>query len=636
MTERRRSPLVFRLPGCLLAGVLSMAAFTLSPAGYVGISDPPLAAFSPVWVLYALLLSGLYWLATGPVGARVTAGMAGMGLLFGGINYFATTLFAYDTWSFLHSAAAWASAALCILGQSAVMTAAIALICGWLERAPASGGVSAGRTGWLDMLNRRFPRITAWRRRRPTLAAMAFLLVCWSPYLLVFYPGTVIWDMGEMLGGLYGLRALSTWHPMLTTWLFGGCVWLGRIFGSDNLGAFLFTLMQTLLLAYALADTLRFLRRLRLPRGWRLAALAFFGLTPIFASFAQAVGKDTLYTAALLLFAVRTAEIIRFGAPKAKGLAAYAVFALLACLLRSNGLYVVLGSAVIAVAFGFHGRSRWRAGGALAAALALAFAFNNGLVPALGIKDETASGIYSVCFQQSARILRDHADTVTPQEVAEIDRVLDAAALPGLYEANISDPVKYTFRQYGQGREAETAALARYRKTWLAMLREYPLTGLEAFVAGGSGYYAFTPKIDSARTYHYQGGIRFVFETYDLGDNPLYLHTTQIAPLEKARTLLAAYARGWRRVPVLELALFCPTYTWLLVAVAFSLLRRRRGRELTAFVPALLSLGVCILSPVNDYFRYFLPIVAMAFPLLGLAKAPEIPGKGERGRTALE
>ena len=47
--------------------------------------------------------------------------------------------------------------------------------------------------------------------------------------------------------------------------------------------------------------------------------------------------------------------------------------------------------------------------------------------------------------------------------------------------------------------------------------------------------------------------------------------------------------------------------------------RQRRWRALAAFLPALLSLGVCMLSPVNDYFRYFLPIVAMAPPLLGLA-----------------
>ncbi len=623
MAALRRPPLqtLARLSGCLLAGALGMLAFTLSPEHYVGVSDLPLRAGSPVWILYALLLAGLFRLA---LNARVTAGMAALGLLFGAVNYFAATLFAYDTWSFLNSWGAWTEASLRILGQAAVMTAAIAVLCAWLERAP---GVAGGRiSGWLNRLSSRltlrFPALAAWRRGHPTAVVTLFLLLCWSPYLIVFYPGTVIWDMGEMLGGLYGLRLLSTWHPMLTTWLFGGCVWLGRQIAGDNLGAFLFTLLQTFAMAFALADALRFLRRLGLGRSFRLAALLFFGLTPIFGSFAQAVGKDTLYAAALLLFAVRTAEILLYGAPKRKELAWYAAFALLSCLLRANGPYVVLGTAAVTVAFGVRGRERLSVGAALGAALALAFAFNFVLLPALHIQDETASGIYSVCFQQSARTLRDHADTVTPEEYAEIDSVLDAEALPALYEANISDPVKFTFRQYGQGRAAETAALARYRKTWLSMFAEYPLTYLEAFVAGNSGYYAFTPKIDASRTYHAQGGIRFVFETYDLGDDPLYLHTVQIGGLETARTLLAAYSRGWRRVPLLELFLFCPAYTWLLAAAGLSLARRRRFRELLAFFPALLSLGVCLLAPVNDYFRYFLPVVAMAFPLLGLAKAP--------------
>ena len=198
--------------------------------------------------------------------------------------------------------------------------------------------------------------------------------------------------------------------------------------------------------------------------------------------------------------------------------------------------------------------------------------------------------------------------------------MLDAEALPTLYEANISDPVKYTFRQYGQGRVVETAALSRYRTTWLRMLGEYPLTYLEAFIAGNSGYYAFTPKIDAARTFNYQGGIRFVFETYELGDDPRYLHTTQIGALSGARTLLAAYARGWRRVPVLDWFLYCPVYTWLLLAAGFSLARRKQWRQITAFVPALLSVGVCLLSPVNDYFRYFLPVVAMTPLLLALSR----------------
>lgn len=645
-TQAKRKAL-WRAPACVAGGALCMLGFTLSPQGYVGVSDLPLAAGSPVWLLYALLLGGLFWLATGRRAARPTAGMAAMGLCFGLVNYFTTTLFAYDSWAFLSGAAAWARAAACILLQSAVMTAVFAVVCGWLERPGKPRGQRAKRGGtggeasptaagqgrlrrWAASAGRalagRFPHAAAWARRHPTPAMMLGLLVCWSPFLLAFYPGTVIWDMGEMLAQLYGLRPMSSWHPVFTTWLFGGAVWLGRLLGSDNLGALLFMLLQTAALAYALAQSALLMRRLGLPRAWRWAALAFFGLTPIFASFAQAIGKDTLYTAALLLYTLRAAEALRLGAPRGLRRLELGLWALLACLLRTNGLYVVLFSAVLIALAGAPQKHGARVGGVLAAALALAFAFNIALLPALGITDESASGFYSVLFQQSARALRDHGDTVTAQEYAAIDQVLDAEALPALYESNISDPVKYTFRQYGQGAAAQAAALETYRGAWLSMLRRYPLTYLEAFVAGNSGYYAFTPKIDAARTYNYQGGIRFVFETYALGEDARYLHTAQIPALKKARELLAAYARGWRRVPVLELALFCPAYTWLLAAAGFSLARHRKWRALCAFAPAVFSLGVCMLAPVNDYFRYFLPIVAMCPMLLALAKAGPVEG----------
>ena len=154
------------------------------------------------------------------------------------------------------------------------------------------------------------------------------------------------------------------------------------------------------------------------------------------------------------------------------------------------------------------------------------------------------------------------------------------------------------------------------------MAAEYPLSYAEAFFGGSTGYYAFIPKMEGP-SYNNQAGNRLMFETYTLGDDPGYVHTRQIGFLSKVRTLLAAYARGWRRIPLLSLLYCCATYTWLLVGVGLYLARRGQWRRLAAFLPALLSLGVCMLSPVNDYFRYFLPIVAMAFPLKGFALRPK-------------
>lgn len=599
------------------AGVLSMLAFTLSREGYVGVSDPPLAAFTPVWILYALLLAGLYYLFFTRV-RRVSKGQIALGLCFGVVNYFASAMFAYDTWNYLNSVWRWGLAILQILGQAAVMAMLAALVCRWLENEKVKE--------W-----RRFSALREWisgnwlgkaYRKHPLLFGMGALLVCWSPYLIIFYPGTVSWDNGVMIGQFFGAEPLESWHPIFYTWLMGGIVTAGRWLAGDNLAAFLLVLLQTAALSYALSRAVALLRQLGLGAGWQLAAFLFFGLTPIFASYTQAVYSDTLYTAVLLLLCVQVCELLRFGFRGAGQAAALAFSVLLCCMVRGIGLYVALASVAGLVAFGLRGSARFKIGAALAVPIVLFVLFQQIALPRLGAVDVTSSAAYSLPFQQSARVLRDHPDTVTGDEYAEIDRVLDAENLSSLYETVISDPVKFTFRQYGSGTAAEQAALTRYRETWLSMLRKYPLTYLETFVAGSTGYYAFTPKIDSARTYNFQGGARFYFESTPVGTDPRYLHTAHIPAFAKARELLAMVARGWRRVPVLELFLFCAAYTWLLAIGALSLIRRKRARDLAAFLPALLTLLTCVLSPVNDYFRYFLPVVAVFVPLLALAKRP--------------
>ncbi len=621
---------------CFLAGILSAMCFVVGQAGYAGMSELPASATSYLWSALALCFGLLNHHVFVKKAIRLHWLTALFALIFGVVNTLGGMLFAYDQWDMLASPVQMALALVKSVGQAAPMAAALS----WVDHLLRSGALSAcdRKEGC----------------KHDVLCVMLVLLVCWSPYLIAFYPGTVCWDLGEMVAQFFGQTEMNTWHPVFTTWVMGSCVWMGRLFGSDNLGAFLFTALQTLALSYALSRAVHHLKAIGIRREVRWLAVAFFALTPIWAGYAQFISKDTLYTACMLLFVLAVLRaagdhLIRpLGPPSPQGEGAELtppsgnaepvrasltnaaktslelfVWGLLACLLRSNGLYVVLPTAIVPALVA---RPKKFIIPALAGAVACALLFSNVLIPALGIRDETASGIYSVCFQQSARVLRDHADAVTPEEYAEIDAVLDAARLPELYEPWISDPVKYTFRQYGQGAEAEKEVLARYRRTWLSMLPKYPLDYLESFFAGNIGYYTFTPKIEG-ETYNNQAGNRLVFETYELGDSrgpdPRFLDTTQIAALEPVRTLLALFARGWRHIPLVSLLYACASYTWLLVGAAISVCRQKRWRLLTAFLPALLSLGVCMLSPVNDYFRYFLPIVAMTIPLIGAASARE-------------
>ncbi len=573
---------------CFLLGAACALAFVLSREGYIGMSDLPASPTSYLWsalgILFGLLFFHVY------VKKQLRPGWLGilMALVFGVANAFGMHLFAYDSWRMS------ALELLLTLGKGVLQSLPMAAFFAWLHHALTSGLMQGGRT-------------LPWFRRHEVPCLMGLFILCWSPYLIAFYPGTVCWDLGEMVAQFFGQTQMTTWHGVFTTWVMGSCVWLGRLLGSDNLGAALFTALQTLMLSYALACAVA---KIRSGRGLKWIAAAFFALAPFWGGYAQFISKDTLYTAALLLFTLSVMDAAQ-GRRAAVGLF---VWGLLACLLRNNGLYVVLPTAIV-VALCVR-RARVMAG--LAAAVACALLFSNVLVPALGIQDAAAGGVYSVCFQQSARVLRDHEET--PEEYAAIDEVLDAENLPALYEPWISDPVKYTFRQYAT--DGAPAALAKYRAAWLEMLQKYPLTYAEAFFAGNVSYYTFAPKMEG-KTYNNQAGNRLVFETYELGDSrgpdPRFLDTTQIPQLETARTLLAMFARGWRHIPILGLLYACATYAWTLVGAAVSLVRQRRGRALLPFLTALLTLGVCMLSPANDYFRYFLPIVSMTPTLLDLA-----------------
>ncbi|MDD3334462.1 MAG: DUF6020 family protein [Eubacteriales bacterium] len=615
INEAVRKPFIVVL--CLLLGSLSAMSFVIDGEGYMGMSDPPASSSSYLWCALAVCFALLYWYLYEKKKQRPSPVMAALGLLFGVVNVLGGMLFAYDSWAMLSDGKTAVLTLLRCVGQALPMTAFFT----WLHDS-LSRGILSRRAALDDMRLSRFPRLLGWYRKHRTLGCMALLLLCWSPYLISYYPGTVCWDLGEMAAQFFGMREMDTWHPVFLTWIFGGLIWLGRLVGSDNLGAALFTLLQALMLSYALSRSLAFLRMLGLNRAVRLCTLCFFALTPFFGGYAQFISKDTLYVSTLLLFSLNAAQTLLDHAgelreQRRKRLFALFLWGLLTSLLRSNGLYVILPTSVLLVAFGARGKERLSLAAALAACVCGALLFSGVLVPALGIKDETASGLYSVCFQQSARVLRDHPEAVTQAEYEEINRVLDGENLAQLYEPWISDPVKYTFKFYGQGAEAEKAALQRYLTTWRSMLTKYPLTYAESFFAGNISYYAFTPKLEG-QTYNNQAGNRLVFETYDVGQAPEYLHTTQLSALDGLRSLLAVFARGWRHIPLLSLLYGCATYTWLLVGAGLSAAKQKKWRRLAAFFPALLSLGVCMLSPVNDYFRYFLPIVAMTPSLLGL------------------
>ena len=97
--------------------------------------------------------------------------------------------------------------------------------------------------GWLDKLGKFKFFLIVW----------AFIFVSWIPAYLILYPGVLAYDMPSQVRSALGTIDLNH-HPVLHTWLIRVFLKIGNnLFSSYEFGIGLLSLLQMLLLSYALA-----------------------------------------------------------------------------------------------------------------------------------------------------------------------------------------------------------------------------------------------------------------------------------------------------------------------------------------------------------------------------------------------
>ena len=308
---------------------------------------------------------------------------------------------------------------------------------------------------------------------RPFCARRAFLLIllCYAPMFVIAFPGTFAYDVPFQLKQVF-TGAYSTHHPLLHTLLLGGCVALGRLLGSVNLGAALYTALQAAGLAGCFALTCASIARQSGARPARRAA-AFFALYPLHMVFAVNATKDVLFSG---LFALTLALLGE--AARAERLTRREAARLCACagtmmLLRNNAAYAVLVWILLAAIPALR-RRRGAAVGAMALSLALALGANGLLARATNAQVGDVSEMLSWPIQQLARARLTRGDALDDGERAAIEELMPGEAWR-VYDPTISDPVKF---------EADTRPLlrdpARFARAYLSVGAKCPQTYFDA------------------------------------------------------------------------------------------------------------------------------------------------------------
>lgn len=428
------------------------------------------------------------------------------------------------------------------------------------------------------------------------LQLVGFLMIffSWLVWILLNYPGTTSGDGLVQLKQFFGEQHWGAAHPPISSAIMGICFVTGRAIVDANFGFFLYYLLQTVVGAFAFSLSMKKLQELGISWKWCMVGNLYFAFCPLWGTYAQWFEKDLLYTEMTVLQAIYLMETIKKQKCAGKDAVLLTIFSILSALFRNNGIYAIV-PALILLAVYLKKKERIRV---LLVLLVTVLAYKGVTVlvydQILRAGKPAASEAMSIPFQQTARYVCEYEDEVTEYERQVLDDVLNFEGMKS-YQPNISDPIKILYRG---------GDLTDYMKIWVQMFFKHPGCYVAAFVNKGYGYLAPVEQ-------NIEAWIQLEYPEYaqELGIQHVF-------PIQTSEFLLQIWFLSMR-LPLVKYLCTPGLYTWILLAAAFFLWKKKKHSALILLVPSFMNVLVCLASPMANAIRYELPTVAVVPLLIG-------------------
>lgn len=438
------------------------------------------------------------------------------------------------------------------------------------------------------------------------LLFFAICLLCYLPYYLMYFPtwfnNDAMWQMEQALG----LAAPSNHHPYFHTLITKVFLAAGYgIFGSYTGAVAFYTFFQMTMTAAVFGFMLYLLYRRGTALFWLVLAVCFYALLPVNGMYSICMGKDAWFTAAFLLFlwAVESCatrnetpnSVGGQGAADRRRWLLFFVTGLLVCLLRSNGIFVFLGTVFFLILSQFLAGRRQQTFGkrrnlyvSVAAVLVLYLLWQGPVLHALHV--EPPDTIESLTMPtQHLLCAYARGGSLTTEEVEMLEAVVPLSQIDDYYNPYLFDMTKNYIREHGN-QQVIADHKWEYAKLWLRVGLRNPMLYLEAQIRQTAGYYALHIPHD-----------QILYSEYFMVENPFDIETQRKIFSYDAGLAMGEFLQWFQRCynKVWSLGM----NTWLLLAAFACALYRRR--DALVFVPCVMLLGSLFLAtPVYNEFRY--------------------------------
>ena len=446
--------------------------------------------------------------------------------------------------------------------------------------------------------------------RKLFLFVWAFIFVSWIPVYLILYPGILSYDMISQVSSALG-EIKDNHHPVLHTWLIRFFMNLGyTLFSNYEFGIGLLSLLQMIILSYALARLAFLLKKKKVPilivmLTTLLAAIWFKN-----ACLSVTMIKDSLHAAFLVLFACHFTEIatkLSEYAQRKQNLFVFPVISFLMCAFRNNGIHIYIFCFTALFILRIPQIKRAKAYIALIAVILLPVfmykIYTGPVFTALDIAPGQTREALSVPIQQLQRISVQRGNELTDEQTEEMGYYIDNLEWmtwkPERYSPFIADPAKSCFYSFHYDEDP-----IAFWKFYLQIGEQFSKEYIVAFLSNTLGFW-------------YPGYYEFSYVMYENYSPEVFAEPLERKSIWDSQILKKYYesvcsSDFWRKTPVLRL-FFVPGFTLWFLLYALALAWKKRGfftKVLPLFLPLIAQFGIMILSPMSS-FRYSWPFYLM-------------------------
>lgn len=447
---------------------------------------------------------------------------------------------------------------------------------------------------------------------KSVFVSAGILVLCWSVYYVVLFPGVVTWDSYYQIEQGLLFRPLTDEHPFLHSLMQGAIINLGsKIFGSINLGISLFSAFQLIVIAFIVSYSLKIMAKYQIPLCVRIFCLAFYSLYPTVGAYSVTLWKDVWIAAFLLLYASLLADLFLdienfFKSGLKVFILVLTIFAVM--MSKGTGIIFIIFSMI---PFGFKMYRKYLLKSTILYLIpfTLFFLIRAFLIPYLGIQKGHIREPMSVPVQQIARVVKEHGDSLNNYDRGQINEILPYENLPDLYDARLSDNIKNELNE-----QVFVSNPSKYIKLWARLGLHYPKTYLESFLCNSYGYWYPETKYWAMSSCSYIKMINW----YKESNWTIYDENLETYPENdfEFRTSFRRFINTClREIPIVSFFCSIAFYFWVELFCACYCLKRKTNPISVLFFIAFAVFLTCVMSPVHAETRYAYPAILL-FPFI--------------------